>query len=331
MKKLVLLLTVLLLSIPVMSVLSADETVLLSFAGESSVAQNRFIEIEVSISGKDISSLKGNLKYDENALIFNKIVDSSKLNGFNYNISNNSGSISFTMSSETTSIIGSATLFKVRFITRDNFSGETSLSGDNIVNITKKTERVVTNQKEIDDALTERENQFAENATEVVIPDPIYEDKVTLVETPVNAETFKFEIIDKPSENSLLKSITVNDGKIVPSFNKFTLNYDLYVLQDNTDIKLQAVAEDPGSKVEVSSEINNQIIVTVTSQNQTVTSYVFKVKRQAQIPQQPVSPVNPPSREIAKTTFWLLIGLGVISASIMGIGIYYIYTGQKEN
>ena len=331
MKRFILILSLLLMFIPASAVLSADDAAVLSLSGEDTVTQNRYFEISVSIEGKDLNNLKGTISYDPKALLFYRIPESSKLSGFTYSLNNSNGKISFTVSSENTSIIGSATLFTVRFITRDDYTGETSITPENVVSISKKVEQIVANQKEIDDALTQRENQFAENATEVVIPDPIYEDKITLVETPVNVSAKKVEIIDQPSDNSLLKSFAVTDGRIEPSFNKFTLNYDLYVLEDNSSIQINALPEDPDSKVEISNEVNNQIFITVTSENDTVTSYIFKVHRQATIPKDPVTPPNTPARELSGATFWLLIGLAVVSASIMGIGGYYIYLGTKES
>lgn len=86
---------------------------------------------------------------------------------------------------------------------------------------------------------------------------------------------------DDRSINNYLKSLSLSEGEIV--FNKDTLEYNISVDYDVTNIEVKATSEDKKAKVVVNNKElivgNNVIVVDVTSENGKVRSYKINVKR----------------------------------------------------
>ncbi|MBE6161076.1 MAG: hypothetical protein E7158_02490 [Firmicutes bacterium] len=119
--------------------------------------------------------------------------------------------------------------------------------------------------------------------------------KITKDETTVNlvvtsesgnfVRTYTVNIIRKKSNNNYLKSLTTNNGELVPEFNKNVQDYTIEVENSVDSITLNGVAE--SSSATVSGNVNNASLVegenkfaiTVTAEDKTTRTYNIIVNR----------------------------------------------------
>ena len=98
----------------------------------------------------------------------------------------------------------------------------------------------------------------------------------------ISASSKTISIVNPPSSNNNLKSLSVSNGSI--SFNKNTTNYSITVDSNVTSINVSAEAEDSGAKVSGTGSRglnygNNSIVVTVTAPSGAQKNYTITVNR----------------------------------------------------
>lgn len=103
------------------------------------------------------------------------------------------------------------------------------------------------------------------------------------------------------SPNTCLNSLSVSGGSLTPTFNKFTLNYDVTVENSVSSITINAAAIDGGAKVSGTGNHslnvgNNAIGIKVTAPNGNVRTYTVNVNRKSG------SSVEPTTQEPATGT-----------------------------
>ena len=98
------------------------------------------------------------------------------------------------------------------------------------------------------------------------------------------SKTYKVVVnrADDRSNNALLSSITIDNGKL--NFDSNVFMYDVRVLNEVSTINVVAVAEDSKAKVEVDSpkslkEGDNKVVIKVTAENGATQEYSINVKR----------------------------------------------------
>lgn len=101
-----------------------------------------------------------------------------------------------------------------------------------------------------------------------------------------NTKAYTVNVIrqDSRSSNANLKSLTLNNGNLSPSFNSSVTEYAVSVPYEVTKINVNAVADDANAKVAVSSpelvaEGTTNITVKVTAENGVSKTYIIKVTR----------------------------------------------------
>lgn len=309
---------------------AADNTLII--AGTTATAPHGLARITVSVTGEAIENISGNINYSPDDLVIFSITPSTVLSDWEITTnSSKAGKISFTASSSETKISSEQILFTVTFVAVNEKIQDTNVTATDLKTSVITVEKVIINQKEIDDAKYDKENAISEEiANSIVIPDPVYGEQEVSNDTPLKDVEYVISIIKAVNGNAYLKSAKFNDGTISPSFNKLTNSYKVIIDDSVTDIRSEMIAEYPTSTVEISDEINNQIVVTVTSENGTVNSYVFSIQRQHNY-----TPVNNENNEVitqADTSIPLpvLIGLGVISFGIILVGAFYVFQGSRE-
>ena len=108
---------------------------------------------------------------------------------------------------------------------------------------------------------------------------------VVTSESEIVTRTYTVNIIRKKDNNNYLKSLTTNNGELVPEFDKETENYTIEVDNVVDSITLKGVAE--SSKATVTGNVQNQALVegenrfaiTVKAQNNTTRTYNIVVTR----------------------------------------------------
>ena len=102
------------------------------------------------------------------------------------------------------------------------------------------------------------------------------------------------------SPNNVLENITVNGYSLTPTFNKFTLNYDLVVPNNVSTIGISATALDSAAKISGTGNISlkvgmNTVNIVVTAGNGDKRTYTINVVRNAG-----TTPVEPPTQATTK-------------------------------
>ena len=319
------LLSVLLIIVLFIQNVQAESSGSCYFKGPDETEQNRFVFVEVWANGDRLSDISGTITYDSEALIYFESIENISLSAWNIKVSNADRSeISFTASSSVNTISADTLLFTLKFIVRDSFTGNIEVSFSSLTSneVIKKT--VITNQDAIDAARNDP------SITE--IPDPVYEEVSETVTTDLEKNPYSLNISKLVSDNCYLKSVTSPDAAISPEFSKLVNNYKLITKKKDGNIQLHAVPESNDSIVEISEELNNQIIITVTSESGTVNSYVFNIDRNSSYPDNNNhnSSIITPSG-IDPLTKGLLLALAGVSFAIMLLGGYYVYSGTKES
>lgn len=309
---------------------AADNSVTLK--GSTATTARGMASINIFVNGDNLDNVKGEINYSADDLVVFELRNNSELNGWSVSMNKDkSGVVSFEASTTSNKISSETLLFSVLFVVHNEKIMDTAITTSNVKTTVTKTEEYIVNQKEIDQAKYDKDNAISEEiADSIVIPDPIKGTRE--IKNEVNLASAKHDLkIEKAvSDNAYLKSASFLNATISPVFNKLTNSYTVTV-DDKSDIKANVEAEVPTSKVEISEEVNNQVVVTVTSEKGTVSSYVFSIERAHNYrpPAEPGEDGTP--RKISSLTVFLLSGLALISIGIIGVGGYYVYIGSRED
>lgn len=89
---------------------------------------------------------------------------------------------------------------------------------------------------------------------------------------------------DERSNDATLKSISINNGTLSPSFNSSTMDYNIEVPYEVSKLNINAVANDSKAKVSVSNpdlveEETTKVTIKVTAENGSTKTYTINVKR----------------------------------------------------
>lgn len=310
----------------------ADDEFTSSLDGTTETHNKEMIVIDVHINGSEIDNVSGDVNYSSNDLAVFSVEKNPDLTDWEVEFNTKDTTrISFKASSSNEKINSDTILFTIKFVVFNERTTFTNVTTTNVQSVIKTVEKIVVNQDEIDKALDEKANAFSEEiANSIVVPDPIYRE-----ETNERIQTFSNANIDinvtaKVSENNYLKSVEVKNGTLNPSFNKLTNSYRIIANNSKSEISINAQAELDSSSVEISKEINGQIVVTVTAEDDSVNSYIFTIERTNVNPEvDPQTPTKNPNG-FSPLTIALLAGLGVIALGFLGIGGYYVYLGSRE-
>lgn len=315
-------------------VLANDFIVRLS--GTANTYNNELAIVDFSFSGENVDNIRGNINYPANQVSLFSVDKNESLSGWNiaFDTSEN-GKIYFNAQSSRT--VSSATsLFSMTFVVH---SSETTvnITTSNIVSNVTVNDNVIVNQRDIDAAREEEKACEANGGciNEVVIPQPQYESRLVNKDQSYGNDSQTIAVAERQLTSVYLKSAEFRDATMTPAFNKLTTSYKVEVDSRIRDLDYRFIAENPSSSVDVSDEINNQIIVTVTSENGEVNSYVFTVVRTSNFtPGQTDNNQGKTSTEnlfdFATSTKLLLVALALVSIGFIVVGSYYIYIGARE-
>lgn len=326
---LTLLFSMLLFIVPVF----ADDEYTSSLDGTTETHNKEMIVIDVHINGTDIDNVKGDVNYSSNDLAVFSVEKNADLSDWDIEFNTKESTrISFNATSSGEKINDDTILFTIKFVVFNERTTFTNVTTTNVQSVMKTVEQIVVNQDEIDKALDEKNNAFSEEiADKIVVPDPIYKEQINeYVQTFTNAN-IDINVTPKVSENNYLKSVEVKNGTLTPSFNKLTNSYRIIADNSKSQISITALAELDSSSVEIGKEINGQIVVTVTAEDDSVNSYIFTIERTNVNPA--VDPSTPGTKNpngFNAMTIALLAGLAVVALGFIGIGGYYVYQGSRE-
>lgn len=320
-----------------------------SFNGTASSCKDEFVLVDYYITGKELENFKGTIKYDAGIL---KLFDYRLSDLSNWSLSMNAdkdGEITFSgeMSDDaiiSTSLINSQTkIVSLRFVLLTDSGTSTSVTATGVTStktVDVEDKSKIVNQSDIDEA---RMHNTAESSKKdldpeyvpdiVEVPDPIYGSKPQTTTTKFKDVKHVVKISKKLSSNAYLKSLSIPNGTLSPSFTKLNKSYNLSVNANDT-INVNAVAENPNSSVDVKSEANNQIVISVTAEDGTIDNYILNVERTEVVTPDQKEPQDPNKKSgfslnvTNKTTLIFLILIGVIALGFIGIGSYYVYIGS---
>ena len=305
-----------------------------SLSGSFSVTSDSLTMVDFSIRGDAVNNVRGYINYPADRLSVFSIEKNDSLSEVNVTFdTKTSGSIYFAAQSSS-NITADTSLFTVTFVVHEK-TGDISITTSDVYADVLITEKTVINQKQIDEA---KEKEKACQAMggcidEIVIPDPIYEDRTVNTDQSFVNDTLAMQVHQKPLHSLYLKKADFPDAKCTPVFNKLTSAYKVEV-DSRTRLSYDFVPENPDVEMEVSDEINNQIIVTLTGKNGDVNSYVFTIIRTINF--DPASHnrgnITHDTNVLAlnTSTYLLMAALGLVSLGFIIIGSYYIYIGARE-
>ena len=305
----------------------AAEENTISISGTQATTYNNFAIIDISIGGGEMTHVKGTVSYNPKELAVFSVEKNSDLKNWTVSFdTSKSGTISFEAKTTNDPISLETILFSIKFVVYNDTVKSTKVSVDEAFNITSYDEQYVVNQEEIDKVTHDKET--AMNPDDYVVPDPIYGTRT--VETPqaMAPVSFPIAISSSVSSNAYLKSVEFTGGKISPAFNKLTNTYQV-TLAAQQELDVNAVAESSDSIVEISDEINEQVIITVKAADDTMNSYVFNIIRDGTI--EPITPEKDSSTpdHMNKNTKLLLLGIGLASLALLGGGGYLVFKGSR--
>ncbi len=304
-----------------------------SLDGTTETHNKEMAVIDVHISGTGINNVTGDVNYSSNDLAIFSVEKNPELENWDITFNTSESTrISFSAKSSTEEINGDLMLFTIKFVVFNERTTFTNVTTTNVQSVVTKTERIVVNQDEIDKAKDEKDNAFSEEiADQIVIPDPIYSDKTSEYIQDFTGANIDINVSAKVSENNYLKSVEITNGTLQPSFNKLTNSYKIIADSSKSKIVITALPELDSSNVEIGEEINGQIVVTVTAEDESVNSYVFTVERTAVNPDNPSgNPSGHNPNSLSTLTIAILAALGVIGLGFIVIGGYYVYLGSRE-
>ena len=115
----------------------------------------------------------------------------------------------------------------------------------------------------------------------------ITEVSLVVVSEDSNKTTYKLKFIKEVDKSSKIKNLTIKDGKLTPTFESITTNYNINVPYEVTSLDMEVLLEDIDAtyKVEGNSNFkvgNNLVKITVTSSDlNSETIYYINVNRQS--------------------------------------------------
>lgn len=121
-------------------------------------------------------------------------------------------------------------------------------------------------------------------SSNISLIDTIFYDTTSTVITSKYSQPLVIEITNSLSNNTFLKSLSVQEGNLKPTFNKNTAAYTVAVDNDVTRLNVVAEAEDATSKINIIGNTNlkigdNTIQVIVTAQDGSSKIYKITAKR----------------------------------------------------
>ena len=307
-----------------------------TLSGTSYASNDSLAIIDFSIRGDAVNNVRGNIDYPASQLSVFSVEKNPDLTEMAINFDDDKpGSVYFAARSSSP-IARETVLFTITFAVHSDTPTIDITTSDIYANITV-TESVVINQKDIDEA---KEKEKACQAMggcidEIVIPDPVYAEQPVSKEQAFSNDTLTITVAEKTLKSLYLKTADFPDAKCSPVFNKLITAYKVEVDSRITELNPVFVAENPDCIMEVSEEINNQIIVTLTGENGDVNSYVFTIIRTSNFDPNNTHPgdINPTTTtaiEYTTSAYLLMAALGLVSLGFMIIGGYYIWLGARE-
>ena len=330
MKKRVLILLALLILLPLAPVRAKDYTC--SFTGTTAAYTNGFINARLSFDGEGIDNIKGEIHYNADALVLFAVQKNEELTSWGINFDTSQpGVIQFNaaLSDGSDKLNSSTVLIELQLVVCSEALTNTAISTANVVTTVTKVEEVVTNQQEIDDARSRKENAMGDEGSDIVIPDPIIEKHTSTEEFTFADDTLDVSVSRKVSGDNYLKAVTVEGGTLSPTFSKPVTNYKITVPAQTDQVDLSVTPESPYATAIIADEVNDQIIVTVTSEDQQELSYIFTVVRQDDY----VAPDGGGGTVISTyttTEIVLLALLGLVSLALIVMGGIYVWRGSHQ-
>ena len=306
-----------------------------SLTGTTSTYNDELAIVDFSVSGNNIDNVRGNVNYPADKVTVFSVEKSGSRSNWNVSFdTNEKGRIYFTAQAGS-STSSSTTLFTVTFVVHSDMNAVNITTSDIVSNMTVN-EQVVTNQDAID-AAREKENMCKANGgciDEVIIPSPVYENRHVNKDQSFTNGSHTISVSKRVLDSAYLKSAVFKDATMTPVFNKLTTTYKVEVDNKQKELTYDFVLENPECQIDVSDEINNQIIVTVTAEDGDVNSYVFNIVRTSNFnpnkQNETVDPANTNALELSTSLKLMLAALAVVSIGFIVVGGYYIYIGARE-
>ncbi len=335
----------------------AEETGSITINGTTSTEVDKLAIIEVHATSQNPAyNIKGSVNYDKSVFTIVDVEVSDNLYDWNVNVNTDTlGTISFnaTNGSKNDPIASDRMLFKVRFIVIANDATTSAIKSSGFTSTVTVKEEVevedkenILNQAEIDEFNAKLEAGEIEEGQQA--PTPQYgtkkEEKSSDKTVEYTNANYSINIKKEKSSNTYLKSLTVSDkATLYPSFSKLTNSYKV-TIDPNDDLDLKCIAENPTSKVTIQQEVNNQILINVSSEDGSSNAYVLTIVRQKNYDSTNPVDVNP-SDDLPDATKGptagllsgysnneLIIALALASLSLVGFiaGSVLIYKGSRE-
>ena len=306
-----------------------------TLSGNSNTSNDSLTFVDFSIGGDSVSNVRGYINYPADQVSIFSIDKNESLSEVTVTFdTKDTGKIYFAAQASS-SIAANTSLFTITYVVHSN-TGDIKITTSDVYADVLVTEKTVVNQKQIDEA---KEKEKACQAMggcidEIIIPDPIYEDRKVNTDQPFVDDTLTMAVNDRQLHSVYLKKADFPDAKCTPVFNKLTSAYKVEIDSRVPKLNYDFVPENPYVEMEVSDEINNQIIVTLTDQDGDINSYVFTIIRTINFDPAPYNPGNntPDTNVLAlnTSTYLLMAALGLVSLGFMIIGGYYVYIGARE-
>ena len=307
-----------------------------TLSGTESASNDTLALVDFSIRGDTVNNVRGYVNYPADQLSVFNVEKNPELTDLAINFdTDKSGSVYFAARTSS-SVAPETVLFTITFVVHSDDPTIDITTSDIYANITV-TESIVVNQQQIDEA---KEREKACQAMggcidEIVIPDPVYAEQPVSKEQAFNNDSLTISVSPKNLKSLYLKIADFSDAKITPVFNKLVSAYKVEIDSKITSLDPIFVAENPDCTMEVSDEINNQIIVTLTGENGDVNSYVFTIIRTSNFDPSnnhsgDIDPASNAAIQYNTSAYLLMAALGLVSLGFMIIGGYYIWLGARE-
>ena len=309
---------------------------IVGLSGTANTYNNELAIIDFSFNGENVDNIRGNINYPTDQVSLFSVEKNSSQSDWNIAFDTSQNGRIYFNAQANGPVSSVSSLFSMTFVVHSTDSSVNITTSDIISNVTVN-DSVIINQRDIDVA-REQEKACEANGgciNEVIIPQPQYETRLVNKDQNYGNDSQTIAVSERKLTSAYLKSADFKDATVTPAFNKLTTSYKVEVDSKVKKLDYSFTAENPASTVDVSDEINNQIIVTVTSENDEVNSYVFTVVR--------TSNFTPGSKEdshnktntdnlfdFATSTKLLLAALALVSIGFIIVGGYYIYIGARE-
>ena len=305
-----------------------------SLTGSSSVSNDSLTMVDFAIRGDAVNNVRGYINYPADRLSVFSIEKNESLGEVNVTFDDKTAGKIYFAAQSISNIAADTSLFTVTYVVHST-NGDINITTSDVYADVLITEKTVVNQKQIDEAKEKEKACLAMGGCidEIVIPAPIYEDRTVNTDQRFTDDTLTLQVHEKPLHSLYLKKADFPGAKCTPVFNKLTSAYKVEV-DSRAKLNYDFIPENPDVEMEVSDEINNQIIVTLTGENGDVNSYVFTIIRTINFdPASHNSGTITPDTNVLTlntSTYLLMAALGLVSLGFIIIGSYYIYIGARE-